>query len=66
MTAYVTGQSEDEEMKYGVQRGKYQLVFFTPELLITSRRWQNVLTNEIYGARLKGFVIDEAHTVRKW
>ena len=64
--AYVTGQSEDDEMKQDVRRGKYNLVFFNPELLNTSRRWRNVLTSDIYSARLKGFIIDEAHSVKKW
>lgn len=53
-------------MKQGVHEGRYRLVFFTPELLITSTRWRKVLTSEIYSARLKAFVIDEAHCVKKW
>ena len=62
----VTGQGGDEEMKQGVHRGRYCLVFFTPELLITSTRWWKVLTSDIYNARLMAFVVDEAHCVKKW
>ena len=64
--AYITGQSENEDMKRGVHKGVYRLVYFTPELLITSRRWRKVLSSDIYNARLKAFVIDEAHCVKKW
>ena len=51
-------------MKRGVQMGKYNLVYFTPELLLDNRRWRSVLTS--YCNRLKGFIIDEAHCVAKW
>ena len=60
------GQDENHEMKQRIKGGKYSLVFFTPELLITSRRWRKVITSNIYHGRLKGFVIDEAHCVKKW
>ena len=64
--AYVTGQSEKEDMKRAVQQGIYRLVFFSPELLITSRRWGKVLSSDVYNDRLKAFVVDEAHCVKKW
>lgn len=65
-TAYVTGESGNEEMKRGVSVGAYKLVFFTPELLMDNKRWRKVLMSNVYTARLKAFVVDEAHTVRKW
>ena len=64
--AYVTGEPGNEEMKRGVSVGAYQLVFFTPELLMDNKRWRKVLMSDIYTACLKAFVVDEAHTVRKW
>ena len=64
--AYVTGESGNEEMKRAVCAGAYQQVFFTPELLIDNKRWRKVLMSDVYTARLKAFVVDEAHTVRKW
>ena len=45
--------------------GKYQLLFFTPELLLRDSRhnkWQDFLMT----VRIKGLVIDEAHTVSTW
>ena len=53
-------------MKQGVHKGMYRLVFFTPELLITNRRWRKVLSSDVYNDRLKAFVVDEAHCVKKW
>ena len=65
--AFVSGcDSESEDMKAGVKDGRYQLVFFTPELLVGSRRWLKVLSSDAYHSRLRGFIIDEAHTMKKW
>lgn len=66
LTALVTGESDDKEVKKGIHAGKYDIVFFTPELLIGSKRWRIALTSEIYRHRLRGLVIDEAHCVKKW
>ena len=63
--AYVTGEDGNEEMKKGVHAGRYQLVLFTPELLIDSKHWR-MLSSAIYSRRLRGFVVDEAHCVAKW
>ena len=65
-TAYVTGQSENEDMKQGVYKRVYRLVFFTPELLIMNRRWRKVPSSDVYNNHLKAFVVDEAHCVKKW
>lgn len=64
--AYVTGEAGNEEMKRGVHAGRYELVFFTPELLIDNKRWRRMLSGPMYSRRLRGFVVDEAHCVAKW
>ena len=53
--------------KAGVLKGEYGLVvvFFTPELLL-ERRWRDVLHSKPYDQRVRAFVVDEAHTVKKW
>ena len=53
-------------MKQKVRTGAFQLVFFTPELLIENKRWRKVLMSDVYTTRLKAFVADEAHTDSKW
>lgn len=65
LSACVMGET-DEGVKQGIHGGRYDVVFFTPELLITSSRWRRVLTSDIYTKRLKALVIDEAHCVKKW
>ena len=41
-------------------------VYFTPEILISSKKWRGLLLEDLYSGRLQFFVIDEAHTVVKW
>ena len=46
LTAVAT---EESEINKGIHGGKYDIVFFTPESLINSKRWREVLTSNIYG-----------------
>ncbi len=39
-TGYVTGKSSDAVLA-GVTSGNYQLIFFTPELLIDKKKWSS-------------------------
>ena len=62
---YVTGD-QDDAVKEGVLRGAYQLVLFTPELLINEKFWRKMLLDDTYAHRLRSLVVDEAHTVKRW
>ena len=62
---YITADQEDH-VKIGVLIGKYQLVLFTPEMLLDTKIWRKMLLGEIYRYRLRSLVVDEAHTVKKW
>ncbi len=62
----MTGEDHNVEMRRGVDVGRYDLVFFTPELLIDNKRWRRVLSSATYTQRLRGFVVDEAQCVAKW
>ena len=57
--------STTPEMKAGVLKGEYGLIFFTPEFLL-ERRWRDVLHSKPNDQRVRAFVVDEAHTVKKW
>ena len=53
-------------MKESVMKGEYELVLFTLEMLIDKKQWRRMLLGDVYSSRLRAFVIDEAHTVKKW
>ena len=62
-SALVSGENVDIKVQDG---GAYQLIFFTPEMIIGNRKWRKLLEGDVYANRLKAFVIDEAHCVKKW
>ena len=46
--------------------GKYQMVYKSPESLLTTATWLDMLQSDIYQKNLVAFVVDEAHCVKKW
>ena len=63
--ACVSG-STSPAIKDGVRCGNFQLIFFTPEILINDRQWRNLLSKNVFAKRLKALAVDEAHVVKKW
>ena len=55
-----------KDVKEGVYKGEFQLVFISPELLVHRTHWRKMLSTPIYEQCLKGFIVDEAHCVMKW
>ena len=56
----------DQDVKERITRGDYSLVYFTPELLSESNYWRKLLSTQCYRKRVKAFIVDEAHCVKKW
>ena len=56
----------DENTKIEACKGNYQLIFISPEGLMSSLWWRDVFLSPIYQKNLVGFVVDEAHCVVKW
>lgn len=53
-------------MRRQILEGQYQIVFISPEALFTGRNWREMLKEEPYLSNLVGFIVDEAHCVKKW
>ncbi len=49
-----------------LHEGKYQLLFFILENLLTEEGWRNMFQSPVYAQNVVGFVVDEAHCVKKW
>ena len=56
----------DEEGIARVCAGLYQLVYLSPEALLTDGRWRDMFLCPVYTNNLVAFVVDEAHCVKKW
>ena len=55
-----------KETRRGIKRGEFQLVFLSPEALFATLEWRRMLSSDHYRTNLVGFVVDEAHCVKKW
>lgn len=59
-------ETTDQECRRGIHKGEYQLVFVSPEALFLTTEWRGMLSSDIYRRFLVGFIVDEAHCVKKW
>ena len=48
------------------RKGAMSCLFVSPELLLTSSEWRDMLQSAVYKEQLVGVVVDEAHCVKKW
>ena len=55
-----------KEVHQQVINGEYQLVFISPESILSKSKWRKMLLSDVYQNNVVGLAIDEAHCVRKW
>lgn len=55
-----------ESSRLAIERGEYKIIFISPETLFRSMEWKRILCTEHYRSNLVGFIVDEAHCVKKW
>jgi len=65
-TAFVSAENCDREVTKGIHDGEYQLVFISPESIISNLYWREMLRTPVYRENLVAFAVDEAHCVSKW
>ena len=56
----------DDGTESEVCAGRFQLVYISPEALLTNDTWRDMLQSLVYQQNLVAFVVDEAHCVKKW
>ena len=56
----------DSSVQAALYEGQYQIVFFSPEVLLCDDMWREMLQSQVYKNNVITFVIDEAHLVKKW
>ena len=61
-TEYVCN-TQDRAVKARVTKGEVQLVFISPESLMTNKTYRQMLLSDTYQQHL---VVDEAHCVKTW
>ena len=58
--------SASEEQKANAEKGKYSLVYGSPEAWLKNERWRSMLHNDVYSRKLCAIAVDEAHVLRQW
>ena len=61
----VTKESSSDEKKIA-KEGGFQLVFFSPEAIVSTHTWRTVIQSKKYQENVVALVIDEAHCIHKW
>jgi ATP-dependent DNA helicase RecQ len=59
-------EATNKGTKRKIVKGEYQLVFISPEALFLATEWRRMLAGDYYRKHLVGFIVDEAHCVKKW
>ena len=65
-TEYVGETQTDYAARERILNGDVQLVFITPECIITNKTFRNMLLSVPYQEKLVALVVDEAHCIKTW
>ena len=67
ITAEFVGElQQDLDALHGLREGKYQLVYISPESLLSNAQWKSTLLSTVYQRNLVALIIDEAHCITQW
>ena len=56
----------DDTTESDIVNGKFAVVYISPELLMQKVKWRDMLRSKEFQNNMVGFIIDEAHCVKKW
>ena len=65
-TEFVGEAQIDAAVKEKVRAGEVQLVYITPECILETSTYRNMLLSPPYQEKLVALVVDEAHCVKTW
>ena len=65
-TDFVGEAQTDPEAEQRILKGISQLVYISPENLLNSKKYRNMLLQPVYEENLMAIVIDEAHCIQSW
>ena len=57
--AIVANDANEDELEH-IKEGLYEVIFVSPERLLTHSDWRDMLQSPVYQAQLDGIIIDEA------
>ena len=57
---------QDVESMTNVRKGLVQLLFISPESLLSNPRWREMLLLPVYQEKVVALMVDEAHCIAMW
>ena len=57
---------QDVESMTNVRKGLVQLLFISPESLLSNPRWREMLLLPVYQEKVVALIVDEAHCIAMW
>ena len=67
ISAAVICEEQSEEILNNIEEGTvYSLVYVSPECVLSSGRWRNLLTSEQFRKTCIAVVVDEGHCIVNW
>ena len=63
---FVGELQQDVESMVNIRKGLVQLLFISPESLLSNPQWREMLQLPVYQERMVALVVDEAHCVVMW
>ena len=63
---FVGSAQDNERAIEEVLNGTVQLVYISPESILSNKKFRAMLQKEIYQERLRALAADEAHNVKLW
>ena len=61
--AFIGDELGEEAVKKSVVSGGCQVVYTSPETLLTVQRWRDMLASPVYASNLMALVVDEGHSL---
>ena len=59
-------KGQDEKILQEVEDGVYNLIYTSPESMLSASRWRKLLTGTTFADNCVGVAVDEAHCIRHW
>ena len=67
ITVEFVGEAQvDDDVIMAVISGKVQLVYISPENILTNHRFRSMIRGTLYQENMKALVVDEAHCIKLW
>lgn len=65
-TDFVGELQQDVASISSIKEGKVQLLYVSPESILSNVQWRFMLQSEVYKQNLNAIAVDEAHCIAKW